>query len=366
MTALTELYREIKKKARGCRDRDIRIKLELFLLADKLGNVSEACYRRGFSRRFYYRWWKRFKKSKYDLKSLIEKPRRPKNSPHQISWKLEKTILFLKRKHFGARMIEALLIRQGVKVSRSTICHVLRRRRNRPLKKRERLKTHRKRYELPIPGQRLQMDVKYVPYLVEGKKAYMYVAIDECTRWRYMNVYDQINEGITVKFLDELLEACPFPIHTIQTDNGQEFSYKLNPVARHIKHRMDIWCASKGIAHQLIPPGVKELNGKVERSHRIDEQYFYWKAPSDTWKNFKITLGHWLSTYHKRPHGGLEFKTPLEKLLERQETLKTIQFENNIENIRLKFLEGKPNVLSKLDWQILELENELRMLLKVA
>src|SRR6478609_6663767 len=201
---MNPLYGVIKNKARGCRDRDVRIKLELFLLALKLQNVSEACARRGFSRRFYYRWWRRFKRSKYELESLIEKSRRPKRSPRKIHTALESQILWLSRKQFGARMIEALLARAGKKVSRSTICHVLRQRKHKPLKRRERLKTHRKRYELPIPGQRLQVDVKYVPYLVEGKKAYVYVAIDECTRWRFMEAFDQINEGTTVVFLDRL------------------------------------------------------------------------------------------------------------------------------------------------------------------
>src|SRR5579864_8025768 len=79
-------------------------------------------------------------------------------------------------------------------------------------------------------------------------------------------------------FLEMAMRVCPFPMACIQTDNGQEFTYRLNPIAQHIEHPVDIWCKEKNIRHRLIPPGVKELNGKVERSHRIDMQYFYWKA----------------------------------------------------------------------------------------
>ena len=214
---MNRLYRALKEKSRGCRNRDVRIKLELFLLVIKLGNVQEACARRGFSKAFYYRWWNRFKRSQYQLKALEEKSRRPKSSPNQIPISLERRIIWLHRRDYGARMIQAMLAREGLKVSRSTICHVKRRRTHRRLKRKDRLKTHRKRYELVVPGQRIQLDVKYVPQPIEGKQVYTYVAIDECTRWRFLYAFDQISEGTTVKFLEKLKKNCPFPIHTIQT-----------------------------------------------------------------------------------------------------------------------------------------------------
>src|SRR5271165_449202 len=159
--AVRNLYRELRRKARGCRDRDVRIKVELICLALKLGNVSAACRRMGFSRKFYYRWWRRLKRAKFELCGLDERSRRPKRSPNQISAKYEQAIGWYARHQYGARMIEALLKREGITVSRSTICHVLNKRRAPKKTRRERLKKHRKRYELVIPGQRLQLDVKY-------------------------------------------------------------------------------------------------------------------------------------------------------------------------------------------------------------
>ena len=49
-----DLYQKVRLKAKGCRIPDVRIKLNLFLLALKLRNVSEACSRRGFSHQFYH------------------------------------------------------------------------------------------------------------------------------------------------------------------------------------------------------------------------------------------------------------------------------------------------------------------------
>ena len=127
--AVENLYRELKQKARGCRDRDVRIKVELILLVLKLGNVSRACARLGFSRKFYYKWWRRLKMANFELWGLEEVSRRPDRSPKQITGKLEQAINWYARRQYGSRMIEAMLSREGMKVCKTTICHVLNKRR---------------------------------------------------------------------------------------------------------------------------------------------------------------------------------------------------------------------------------------------
>ena len=362
-------HQKIKDLARGTRDRNVRIKLELFCLAIRLGSVSEACERRGFSRRFYYRWWKRFHRSGFQLRSLQECSRRPKRSPKQISPRLEGRILWFSRRQYGARMIEAYLKREGSPVSRSTICHVLRRRRRKKLKRRERLKTHQKRYELLIPGQRLQMDVKYVPERVAGERAYCYVAIDECTRWRLARIYPSLNPSTTVEFLEELKRAMPFPIACIQTDNGPEFTYSLQS-CQNLEHPMDTWCREQKIRHRRIPPGVKELNGKVERSHRIDEQYFYWRASTESLDEINRQLDRWMKHYNqKRLHGGLNYLTPEEKLKERRQSLMKAPvpaLSEDLERLRLRFIRPRPIRVVHEDAELFRLEQELKRLLKQA
>ena len=148
---------------------------------------------------------------------------------------------------------------------------------------------------------------------------------------------------------------------------GQEFTYKLNPVARHVKHMVDIWCEKRKISHGLIPPGVKELNGKVERSHRIDMQYFYWKAPRDTLEAFNQAQHKWLAYYNlERLHGGIGFITPIEKLQERTRTLASQSFLADLELLRLKFLKSQTikTLVTKQDRQIQSLEKKLTELLK--
>lgn len=348
---MSKLYLKLKEKSRTCRDREVRQKLELILLGMRLGSVTEACARRGYSRKFYYKWLGRLRKGHWNLDSLREFSRRPKTSPGQISKKKEERIQFYQKRHHGSRMTQAMMGREGTPVSTTTICHVFNRRRKPSKKKKKNLNPHRKRYELTVPGQRLQLDVKYVPEFVGGKRAYNYVAVDECTRWRFAYAYSELNEHMTYDFLEKLRQECPFPIHTIQTDNGFEFTFKLNPQAKAREHLMDTWCRENGeIRHRLIPPGAKELNGKVERSHRIDEQYFYYRAPTDTLENFNQHLTRWLEFYNtKRLHGGLGYQTPHEKLLERLQALKNenAKLDSELEPIRLKFADETPKKLAE-------------------
>lgn len=317
------LKKKLSKQMQRNRDKLIREKVHLFYLGLRLGNVSEACERRGVSRDYYYRWWGRFKRSGYRLESLGELSRRPKRSPRKTSKDIERRVLRLGLMGHGAQQIEMVLRRQGISLHASTAGLILRqrKRKNPLLPKWKKKKSHNKRYEVPIPGWRLQVDVKYGPSIFGSPRNFVYVAIDECTRWRFAKSYSSLNQFMTEDFLDALLKETPFPIRCIQTDNGQEFSFKLFGNGSE-DHRMTHWCRRHGIFHRLIPPGEKELNGKVERSHRIDAEFFYWKARRKSMKDFNQQLHNWIDFYnHKRPHGGLQGMTPMEKLEERNSVL---------------------------------------------
>lgn len=340
---------KLKPVLRFSKDRDIRVKAELILLACKLQNVTEACARRGFSRKFFYKWYRRLIRSKWDLRALREYSRRPRTQSQQRTKKsTEAKVNQLHAMGYGSPTIQAHLARLNVKLSQSTICHIIRGRKRASKKtRREKLKAHRRRYEIPIPGFRLQMDVKYVPELIQGARAYAYVIIDECTRIRFMHSYSSLNAVSTVDFLERAKAFFPFQMREIQTDNGFEFTYRLLPQAgSKMLHPMDQWCEENKILHRCIPPGEKELNGKVERSHRIDEQSFYWRAPTDSIEKLNEALGAWMKTYnHERLHGGVEFKTPYEKLLERYQSIRKLKIQGYDELFQLRFVAELPKRL---------------------
>ena len=79
-----------------------------------------------------------------------------------------------------------------------------------------------------------------------------------------LKVYDACNQGTAIRFLDEVLRRLPFRVQVVQTDNGAEFQ-------SHFHWRLE----ALDIRHAYIRPRTPHLNGKVERSHRIDDQEFY-------------------------------------------------------------------------------------------
>jgi transposase InsO family protein len=117
----------------------------------------------------------------------------------------------------------------------------------------------------PLPGHRVQLDVKFIaPLAGSRRKHYQFTAIDDCTRLRVLRIYPQLNQKTAIQFLDYVLERLPFRVEVIQTDNGVEFGASFH------WHVLD-----KGIGHSYIKPRTPRLNGKVERSHRIDAEEFY-------------------------------------------------------------------------------------------
>ena len=127
------------------------------------------------------------------------------------------------------------------------------------------------------PGQKLQLDVKYVPSrcIANGKKYYQFTAKDECTRWTYREMYDEHSTYSAYQFLCKLIQEAPFPIRAIQTDNGSEFTNAL--LATKAKHKTMFESALEKmeIRYQRIRIATPRHNGKVERQHRTDTLRFY-------------------------------------------------------------------------------------------
>lgn len=122
-----------------------------------------------------------------------------------------------------------------------------------------------RRYEKPMPGHAVQVDVKFIAPLAASsrKRYYQFTAIDDCTRLRVLRIYDRLNQKTAIQVAD-FLDKFPFQVEVIQTDNGSEFRTAFH------------WhLADRGIRHVCIKPSTPRLNGKVERSHRMDGQEFY-------------------------------------------------------------------------------------------
>src|SRR5450631_655682 len=77
----------------------------------------------------------------------------------------------------------------------------------------------------------------------------------------------------------------------------------------------------KGIRHAYIKKGTPQLNGKVERSHRSDQEEFYQLLSYKDDIDLETKLEEWENFYNfNRPHGAFNGKTPYEALREKCST----------------------------------------------
>jgi len=263
-------------------------------------SVVQVCETRGVSSDQFYLWAKRLVKAK-NLICLASKSKAPLRSPRQTKKRVERKIRSLRTaepSHGAERISFDLLKLFRIKCAPSTVYNVLKRLKLISADHSRRLvKRHHKRYRRPLPGY-MQMDVKYVPYRISGQQFYEFNIVDHHSTWRCLRLYRNINHFNMVRFLNEVAGICPFPIFAIQTDNGMEFTdkYRNGNVQPTGCHPVDIWCKQKGITHRLIPIGQKELNGKVENTHKQDDREFYAK---DEAKNFE-QLERQMRSYNER------------------------------------------------------------------
>ena len=110
-----------------------------------------------------------------------------------------------------------------------------------------------------------------------GERYYQYTAIDEYSRKRYTYFTKEHSTYESTKFLEKVIKYYKFKIKMIQTDNGSEFTNRLSwrPTDKGKKTMFEKKLEELGIEHSLIRPHTPTQNGKVERSHRKDQEYFY-------------------------------------------------------------------------------------------
>lgn len=151
------------------------------------------------------------------------------------------------------------------------------------------------------------MDTKPLPGPC-GRRWYQYTAIDDCTRWRVLRLSEDLSISRSLPCLDAVVRKMPFAVRALRTDRGAEFTH--GPLDR--EHPFTLACRARGIQHILNPRKTPEANGKVERSHRTDDEEFYRVTPRPEWRARQPA---WQAYYNtpRRPQG-LHGLTPLQKL----------------------------------------------------
>lgn len=270
--------------------------------------VTAASNRFHRSRQAIYEW-----KAKYDgsWKSLREKSHRPKSHPNQHTEE-EKAMILRRYPRYSDDIIMLWdsLRKSGYKRSYYSLVRVI----NKWLKPEQKKKAVRKLqpYErATYPGQKVQIDVKFVPSYCtcNGAKYYQYTAIDECTRIVFRELYDEHSTYSSADFLKKLVIAFSFPIREIQTDNGSEFTNALK--AKHCdKSLFEQALENMDIIYHRIRVATPRHNGKVERQHRTDEKRFYKKMKMYNLTDGRKQLAKYNTKSNSIPKICLNFKTP--------------------------------------------------------
>ena len=278
-----------------------------FILKSK-NSVLQECSDFGIPRSTFYEWKKKYEKDGEE--GLLRKKPVAKNYPGMIQQAVIDKVLELRKNYqLGPIRISWYLSRyHEIEISGSSVYRILQRNNcSRLPKTASRRTVHTKRYSKSVPGHHVQVDVKFALFQdSDGKKIkrYQFTAIDDASRIRALKMFNRHNQNSAIEFIDYVIEKFPFRIHTMRTDRGHEFQAKFH-----------WYVEDKGIRHVYIKPKSPQLNGKVERSHRTDQEEFYQLLTYTDDVDLNKKLEAWENFYNfNRPHGAFKGKTPYESL----------------------------------------------------
>ena len=308
-----------------------RQKLSVLELAEALGNVSEACRRRGLSRQSFYEYKRRFAEA--GLEGLKDLPPIPKSHPMSTPDAHVERLLALSLEHpaWGCNRLSDTLALEGISISAPTIQNLLNKRELRSRYDRwlalerhaaERgveLTTEQVRFlerqnpvwrerhvESSRPGELLCQDTFFVGRLKGVGKVYLHAVVDTFGSMGFGFLHTSKQPEATVAVLHN--EVLPFyaerelDMGAVLTDNGTEFCG--TP-----EHPYELYLALSDIEHQRTQVRRPRINGFVERFQRTVQEAFFetaWRTTLyESVAALQKDLDRWLVHYNtERRHQG--------------------------------------------------------------
>jgi transposase InsO family protein len=281
----------------------------------RLKDVAKVC---PHSKRSLERWLAAYRQ--FGEEGLIPKSTRPKSNSNETPIRIKERIVELRKKtRKCALKLKWQLEKENIDIHKNTIHKIIK---NEGLVRKYRTRKLKYKYiRIPLtPGELVEIDVKYVPETVGNRQYYQFTAIDSASRWRYLKIYDDHSNSNSIIFLEELIAIAPFRIRALKTDNGSNFTNRYtgylkssDPMNPRL-HDFDLVCQKYNIIHYLIDPGKPSQNGKVERSHREDQEKFYELKKFRTLRELERKIKIWNEEYNNLEHCSLNGKTPNEML----------------------------------------------------
>ncbi len=151
-----------------------------------LCEVAKVC---PHGKRSLERWVAAYRKG--GSEALIPRSTRPKTEPGETPIHMKERVISLRKKTgLCAKKLAWRLKKEGISIHERTIGKIIK---AEGLVRKYRVKKVRVKYvKVPLlPGELIEIDVKYVPGTIEDKPYFQYTAIDCASRWRYLEAYDE-------------------------------------------------------------------------------------------------------------------------------------------------------------------------------
>ena len=296
---------------------EITTKTNSVKLYRKTKDIGFVCRRYHISKASLMRWNKQYDGTKESLQNKSHKPHSPHPNAHT-----EEELKWIKDYHrrnpnisicelYGKLREDKAYSRHPGSLYRVFVRLGFRQKVESTKKKSK----HNGKYDTPVTlGEKWQMDVKYVPKACysgkDGQTFYQYTIIEEASRKRFIYAYEEQSSYSTVDFFKRAIIFFGYAPNVIQTDNGAEFTH----LARTKRvHPLDVFCNTYNIEHKLIRPRTPWHNGKVERSHRNDQERFYNYLKFYSFNDLQEQMKRYLNRSNNIPMAVLDWKTPNQK-----------------------------------------------------
>ena len=268
-------------------------------------STREVARHFGFSQSAVVKWCQKVHPEVRQFRVIATESSRPHHHPNELDMALVDRILELRDStHRGADFIHALLQRDGIAVSLSSVKRTLSRHGRTKYSKWKKWHQSTPRPLPESPGALLEADTIHVGRK-DGSELYIYTLIDVHSRWTHAVPARRISAAGGTKFALGARTAAPFVFKTIQTDHGPEFStwFTKKLLEQHITHRYT----------RVRKPND---NAHIERFNRTIQDECISRLSHDltAWQS---AIPEYIRYYNQeRLHSSLDWLTPAEKLRE--------------------------------------------------
>lgn len=309
----------------------IRQKMSVLELGRALGNITEACRRRGVSRTQFYEWKRRFQT--HGLEGLRDLPPIVKNHPFTTPPEVVERIkeLALLYPSRGCRYLENLLADEAVAVSGVTIQKILDEnglgkrydrwlaleRKNAEEKieltgeqaafiEKQNPQFRERHVESSRPGEVLNQDTFYVGRLKGVGKVYLHAVVDSFSSYAFgfLHTTKKPEAAVAVVHNDVLpfYKKHSLKVENILTDNGTEFKGT-------DLHPYEVYLELNDVRHRTSRVRRPQTNGFIERFNRtVLDEFFrvaFRQKLYESVEALQADLDKWLAFYNtERPHQG--------------------------------------------------------------